>query len=343
MKKSLRFGLGVALLLSLSAGVLYNRYPDWDTLSNATPVLDGSTPVFQNGLELLGVRKTERDSFTLILNAPVLPRITSQSLISYSPANAFSVEATSSLGHHWKMGWRLDSSDSVTYNVYDAPLRHMGFPDPMLLTELPLAYPPGCRWVDVELSDRNGNHARWRLTHLQTARNIVPSPQTQARTYARNGVFLRLDGRWCHWDSKAQHEWRGELALSGCVTPDPARVWKVEPTGGQLQWASYHQRVGPSSPEERVGTLTCPLPQRPRASLLTTRPTFSMQLTGDYPTANNYGIYYFDLLEYQVGANRKETLLSRTPLSLVAPFQDKGSQEKLYPAAFKPKTTQTQP
>lgn len=331
MKKSGSFVLGGALLLILIVGMVRHRYPDWLTCSNASPHLDGSTPAMQNGLELLGIVKTGRDAYTLVLNAPSLPRVTSDFHKPYDPANAFALEATSSQGQSWKVGWRLDSSESSSYNTMDVPLRRQGFPDPMLLAELPLSYPPGCRWVDVDMTTQSGQRAHWRLTDLQTARNIVSNPQSQPSTYAKNGVFLRLDGQWRHWDSQSHQEWRGELNISGCVTPNPARKWCIEPTGAQSQWISYHERQGPSLPEERFGTFTCGLPPVSKASLSTARPLCGSQLMGYNPHANHYGVFYFDLLEYQVAANGQETLLARTPLSLTALLQDKGSQEKLYP------------
>lgn len=335
MKKRL-FGLWPSLfILVLVAGALWHRYPDLATLLNASPQLDGSTPASQNGLELLGIRKTERNAYTLILNAPSLPKGTEDSQNPYSPRNAFALEATSSQGQHWKMGWRVDSSQNSFYNGYDIPLHRSGFPDPMLLAELPLAYPPGCQWVDVEMTGQSGQHARWRLTRLQTAQNTVPVTPAPSNTYARNGVFLRLDGQWRHWDSRSHQEWRGEVNLSGCTSPDPTRKWRVQPTGGHLQWISFHERNGPSLESERGGTMTITLHQKAGASLAKTRPLMGVQMDGFYPGANHYGVLYFDLLEYQVGA--KETLISRTPLALTAPLPDKGSQEKLYPKS--PKST----
>ncbi len=138
------------------------------------PSIDASTPAAQNGYSLLAYNPQEqthlpppRNSFERwlqgILEQPTdwynhsdLMISVPASELSGSPAG-YTVLATASTGDTFPLPW----SEVVVVNLK----RHVE-----VLVDLPKGYPNAYQWLDVNIEDRQGRMARWRLRKLPRLR-----------------------------------------------------------------------------------------------------------------------------------------------------------------------------
>lgn len=306
-----RFKTARFLLLATLLALVPVVFTQWHNYVPAPPRL--ASPSSSNGFVLHKIREVKYvpGIYAVVLSPPWFPNVTKDKngIASYLPEDAFRVAAVASTGTRWNLGWHIEDNREDP----DLPAKQL------LVTNIPKIYPAMYDWFDIEIQNKRGATAKWRLTGLSKGAHTVASPQELNPTYAADGLFIYVNAQALKASSKPWVPVQGIAGFYGVARPDSAHYWKIGLVDYGLEWEA--RRSGRE--ENSNGGYAQTVQETPAASLsyVTSRGFYGgLLLSIPYPSDNRYAHFTLRVEKYASSGDSGGTLVSSRNIELACPL-----------------------
>ncbi len=300
------------LVLSTLLALLPVIFTQWRNFFPAPPQL--ASPSSNSGFVLHKIRE-QKDyplaPYVVVLTPPWLPTVSRDEnrIAFYAPEDAFRVTAIASTGTRWNLGWHVADKREDP----DLPDRQL------LLFHLPRIYPTMYEWLDIEIQNKRGATAKWRLTGLSKGVHTAPSPQELNPAYADDGLFIHAHAQAIKANYKPWVPVQGSAGFYPVARPDAGHYWKIGLIDQDLEWAE--RRVGWG--QKLSATYWVTAPETPAAS-----PSYAksrargggLGLSIPYPPDNRFARLTLRVEKYASAGDSGGTLVSSRVIELTCPI-----------------------
>ncbi len=269
-----------------------------------------ASPRSSNGFVLHKIREVKYvpSIYGVVLSPPWFPTVTkdkNNSSSYYAPKDAFRVTAIASTGTRWNLGWHIED------NRQDPDL-----PDKQLLvTNIPKIYPASYDWLDVEIQNKRGGVAKWRLTNLVKGIHAVASATELNPDYAADGLFIHAQTQLFKASPNPWVPMQGTGGFYAVALPDAAHYWKVALVDYGLEWQARKRE------KDSSGGFAFNAPETPLASAAYAKAGGGgLLMSLPYPSDNRFAYMTLRVEKYASSGNDGGSLVSSRVIELTCPI-----------------------